>query len=217
MAEVEELGGMAKAIEAGIPKLRIEESAAKTQARIDTGQQTVVGVNKYLNPVVDDIPMLKVDNAAVLAAQIDKLKRLRAERDQAATDAALQALTEGARGNANLLELAVQAARAKATVGEISDALEAAFGRHVATVQLGHQREAAQDAAAVDEDRADTARSLVAALLGAGQVEPFAQQVEEADTGLDGDLGRSTVERERDCRGGAGLHGHGVSLPLSGD
>jgi len=135
MAEVEAAGGMAKAIEAGIPKLRIEEAAAKTQARIDTGQQTVVGVNRYLNDTPDDIPMLKVDNAAVLAAQIEKLKKLRAERDQAATDAALEALTAGARGNANLLELAVQAARAKATVGEISDALEAAFGRHVATVK----------------------------------------------------------------------------------
>ncbi|MEG1028788.1 MAG: methylmalonyl-CoA mutase, partial [Brevundimonas sp.] len=135
MAEVEAAGGMAKAIEAGIPKLRIEEAAAKTQARIDTGKQTVVGVNRYLNDTPDDIPMLKVDNAAVLTAQIDKLKRLRAERDQAATDAALEALTAGARGNANLLELAVQAARAKATVGEISDALEAAFGRHVATVK----------------------------------------------------------------------------------
>ena len=135
MDEVETAGGMAKAIEAGIPKLRIEEAAAKTQARIDTGQQTVVGVNRYLNDTPDDIPMLKVDNAAVLAAQIDKLKRLRAERDQAATDAALEALTVGARGNVNLLELAVQAARAKATVGEISDALEAAFGRHIATVK----------------------------------------------------------------------------------
>jgi len=135
MDEVEAAGGMAKAIEAGIPKLRIEEAAAKTQARIDTGQQTVVGVNRYLNAAPDDIPMLKVDNAAVLSAQIDKLKKLRAERDQAATDAALEALTAGARGNANLLELAVQAARAKATVGEISDALEAAFGRHVATVK----------------------------------------------------------------------------------
>ncbi|MNX74696.1 Methylmalonyl-CoA mutase large subunit [compost metagenome] len=135
MAEVEAAGGMAKAIEAGIPKLRIEEAAAKTQARIDTGKQTVVGVNRYLNDTPDDIPMLKVDNAAVLTAQIEKLKRLRAERDQAATDAALEALTNGARGNANLLELAVQAARAKATVGEISDALEAAFGRHVATVK----------------------------------------------------------------------------------
>lgn len=135
MDEVEAAGGMAKAIEAGIPKLRIEEAAAKTQARIDTGQQTVVGVNRYLNAAPDDIPMLKVDNAAVLAAQIEKLKKLRAERDQAATDAALEALTAGARGDANLLELAVQAARAKATVGEISDALEAAFGRHVATVK----------------------------------------------------------------------------------
>ena len=135
MAEVEALGGMAAAIEAGIPKLRIEESAARTQAWIDTGKQTVVGVNRYLNDTPDSIPMLKVDNAAVLTAQIDKLKRLRAERDQAATDAALEALTNGARGNANLLELAVQAARAKATVGEISDALEAAFGRHVASVK----------------------------------------------------------------------------------
>ena len=148
MDEVEAYGGMAKAIEAGIPKLRIEESAAKTQARIDTGQQTVVGVNKYLNPVVDDIPMLKVDNAEVRARQIEKLQRLRAERDEAATQAALDALTEGARGSENLMELAVRAARAKATVGEISDALEAAFGRHVATVKtvLGvYAKEAGND------------------------------------------------------------------------
>ncbi len=135
MAEVEALGGMAKAIEAGVPKMRIEEASARTQARIDTGQQTVVGVNRYLSDTVDDIPMLKVDNAAVLTAQIDKLKRLRAERDEAKTQAALTALTEGARGTANLLELSVQAARAYATVGEISDALEAAFGRHIATVK----------------------------------------------------------------------------------
>lgn len=135
MAEVEGLGGMAKAIEAGIPKLRIEESAARTQARIDTGQQTVVGVNRYLSDTPDDIPMLKVDNAEVRARQIEKLQRLRAERDEAATQAALTALTEGARGSENLLELSVRAARAHATVGEISDALEAAFGRHVATVQ----------------------------------------------------------------------------------
>ncbi|WP_242914363.1 methylmalonyl-CoA mutase [Brevundimonas pishanensis] len=135
MEEVEAYGGMAKAIEAGIPKLRIEESAARTQARIDTGQQTVVGVNKYLNPVVDDIPMLKVDNAEVRARQIEKLQRLKAERNDADVQAALNALTEGAKGGENLMELAVRAARAKATVGEISDALEAAFGRHVATVK----------------------------------------------------------------------------------
>ncbi len=162
MDEVERLGGMARAIEAGIPKLRIEESAARTQARIDTGQQTVVGVNRYLSDTPDDIPMLKVDNAAVLAAQVEKLKRLRAERDQAATDAALEALTNGARGNANLLELAVQAARAKATVGEISDALEAAFGRHVATVKTVsgvYGREAGAD------PKVARAREMVAAFV----------------------------------------------------
>ena len=162
MAEVEALGGMARAIEAGVPKMRIEEAAARTQARIDTGQQTVVGVNRYLSDAVDDIPMLKVDNAAVLAAQIDKLKRLRAERDEAKTQAALDALTEGARGNANLLELSVRAARAFATVGEISDALEAAFGRHVATVKTArgvYGREAGND------PKIARARDMVAAFV----------------------------------------------------
>jgi methylmalonyl-CoA mutase len=162
MAEVRELGGMAKAIEAGIPKLRIEESAARTQARIDTGQQTVVGVNRYLSDVADDIPMLKVDNAEVRARQIEKLKKLRAERDEAKTQAALDALTEGARGKANLLELAVQAARAHASVGEISDALEAAFGRHIATVKTVsgvYAREAGND------PKIARARDMVAAFV----------------------------------------------------
>jgi methylmalonyl-CoA mutase len=162
MAEVGALGGMAKAIEAGVPKLRIEEAAARTQARIDTGQQTVVGVNRYLSDAVDDIPVLKVDNAAVLAAQIDKLKRLRAGRDEAATRAALDALTAGARGDANLMDLAVRAARAQATVGEISDALEAAFGRHVAevkTVSGVYGREAGADG------RVSRAREMVAAFV----------------------------------------------------
>lgn len=162
MEEVEAYGGMAKAIEAGIPKLRIEESAAKTQARIDTGQQTVVGVNKYLNPVVDDIPMLKVDNAEVRARQIEKLQRLKAERDEAATQAALDALIEGARGSENLMELAVRAARAKATVGEISDALEAAFGRHIATVKTVsgvYAKEAGND------PKVARAREMVAAFV----------------------------------------------------
>ncbi len=162
MAEVEALGGMARAIEAGVPKMRIEEASARTQARIDTGQQTVVGVNRYLSDAVDDIPMLKVDNAAVLAAQIDKLKRLRAERDEARTRAALDALTAGAKGTANLLELSVQAARAYATVGEISDALEAAFGRHVATVKTArgvYAREAGND------PKISRARDMVAAFV----------------------------------------------------
>ncbi|HXE23509.1 MAG TPA: methylmalonyl-CoA mutase [Roseiarcus sp.] len=130
--EVERLGGMAKAIESGLPKRRIEEAAARTQARIDSGRQAVIGVNAYAPAIERDLNVLKVDAAAVRARQIEKLERLRAERDEAATQAALTALTEGARGKANLLQLSVEAARAKATVGEISLALEKAFGRHVA-------------------------------------------------------------------------------------
>ncbi|MFG1411163.1 methylmalonyl-CoA mutase [Xanthobacter sp. VTT E-85241] len=133
--EVEALGGMAKAIEAGIPKLRIEEAAATTQARIDGGAQTVVGVNKYKPLTEAQIDVLKVDNSAVRAAQIEKLKRLKAERSDAEVDSALTALTNGASQGANLLELAVNAARAKATVGEISDALEKVFGRHRAEIR----------------------------------------------------------------------------------
>ncbi|MET3356397.1 UNVERIFIED_ORG: methylmalonyl-CoA mutase [Xanthobacter viscosus] len=133
--EVEALGGMAKAIEAGIPKLRIEEAAATTQARIDGGAQTVVGVNKFKPERDRMIDVLKVENATVRAAQIDKLKRLRAERSQAEVDGKLEALTNGAAGNGNLLALAIDAARAKATVGEISDALEKVFGRHRAEIR----------------------------------------------------------------------------------
>jgi methylmalonyl-CoA mutase len=134
--EVEALGGMAKAIEAGIPKLRIEEAAAKTQARIDAGMQAVIGVNKYVPKDEAPIDVLRVDNSVVRARQIDKLERLRAERDPAALQEALDALTRAAdRGNGNLLSLAIDAARAKATVGEISMALEKVFGRHVASVR----------------------------------------------------------------------------------
>ncbi len=136
--EVEELGGMAKAIEAGIPKMRIEEAAARTQARIDTGAQRIVGVN-YLRPEVpDELPILKVDNAAVREAQLESLAALRAERDEAAVTEALAALTRGAEtGEGNLLALSVVAARAKATVGEISEALAVVYGRyepHIRTV-----------------------------------------------------------------------------------
>jgi len=134
--EVEALGGMAKAIEAGIPKLHIEEAAAKTQARIDSGAQSVIGVNKY--PPADEAPIdvLKIDNSAVRSRQIDKLQRLKAERDPAALQEALDALTRAAdRGNGNLLALAIDAARAKATVGEISLALEKVFGRHRAEIK----------------------------------------------------------------------------------
>jgi methylmalonyl-CoA mutase len=130
--EVEALGGMAKAIESGLPKRRIEEAAARTQARIDSGQHVVIGVNRFQPLIEREIAVLKVDAASVRGQQIEKLKRLRAERDEAATQTALAALTEGARGQANLLQLSVEAARAKATVGEISLAMEQAFGRHVA-------------------------------------------------------------------------------------
>jgi methylmalonyl-CoA mutase len=130
--EIERLGGMARAIESGLPKQRIEEAATRTQARIDVGRQTVVGVNMFTPTIERDLNVLKVDAAAVRARQVEKLQRLRAERDETTTQAALAALTEGARGRANLLQLSVDAARAKATVGEISLALEKAFGRHVA-------------------------------------------------------------------------------------
>jgi methylmalonyl-CoA mutase len=133
--EIESLGGMAKAIESGLPKRRIEEAAARTQARIDSGRQIVIGVNAYAPTIERDLNVLKVDAAAVRTRQVEKLKSLRAERNEAVTQAALATLTKGARGRANLLQLSLEAARAKATVGEISLALEKAFGRHVAEVR----------------------------------------------------------------------------------
>ncbi|MEM8551822.1 MAG: methylmalonyl-CoA mutase, partial [Pseudomonadota bacterium] len=155
--EVEGMGGMAKAIEAGTPKLRIEEAAAKAQARIDAGSQTVVGVNRYRPAQDDGVEVLRVDNAAVRSAQIEKLERLRRERDADAVRAALDALTNGARGNGNLLELCINAARHRATVGEMSDAMEAAFGRHTAEVKAitgVYKREAGQMGSRIDAVRA---------------------------------------------------------------
>jgi len=134
--EAESVGGMSKAIEAGIPKLRIEEAAARTQARIDSDRQVVVGVNRY--PLEDEPPLavLQVDNAAVREAQVAQLKDLRANRDAARVAASLEALEQSARtGEGNLLELAVEAALSRATVGEISLALENVFGRHQARIQ----------------------------------------------------------------------------------
>jgi methylmalonyl-CoA mutase len=134
--EVEQLGGMAKAIEAGIPKLRIEEAAARTQARVDSGHQTIVGVNKFKPEGERPLDILKVDNAGVRTLQIDKLKRLKGERNEADVRAALDSLSACAgTGEGNLLDLAVRAARAKATVGQISDALEKVWGRHRAEIK----------------------------------------------------------------------------------
>jgi methylmalonyl-CoA mutase len=139
--EVEASGGMAKAIEAGIPKMRIEEAAARTQARIDAGRQTVLGVNKYKLDEEESVDVLKVDNTEVRKKQIEKLKKLRANRDQSKVDACLARITEAAgakRGEpafGNLLELAINAVRARASLGEICDACEKVFGRHKAVIR----------------------------------------------------------------------------------
>ena len=135
--EVEELGGMAKAIETGVPKMRIEEAAARKQARIDSGQDILVGVNKFQTSEKSDIEILEVDNTAVRISQIARLKKLKDERNQELVEAKLKALSNCAKtGQGNLLELAVDAAENFATLGEISDALEAHFGRHRADTRL---------------------------------------------------------------------------------
>jgi methylmalonyl-CoA mutase len=133
--EVEELGGMTKAVESGMPKLRIEEAAARRQARIDRSEEVVVGVNKYQPDGNDDVEIRAVDNTAVRDQQIARLRKLREARDDARVQEALQRLTEGAASNANLLDLSIDAVRARATVGEVSDALEKVFSRHRATIR----------------------------------------------------------------------------------
>ncbi|WP_462188370.1 MULTISPECIES: methylmalonyl-CoA mutase [unclassified Frankia] len=170
--EVEASGGMAQAIDAGIPKMRIEEAAARTQARIDSGRQPLIGVNKYRVDADEAIEVLKVDNSAVRAEQIEKLRRLRADRDPAAVEAALHALTaaadaarDGRRGpglEQNLLALAVDAARAQATVGEISDALEKVYGRHAGQIRT---------ISGVYRDEAGPAGNIVAAREAAAAFE----------------------------------------------
>ena len=178
IAEIEAMGGMAKAIEAGTPKSRIEEAAARTQARIDSGEQAVIGVNKYQVATDEKIDILKVDNSAVRAAQIEKLKRLRAERNEGETQGCLAKLTEVARtGQGNLLAAAVDAARAKATVGEISLALEKVFNRHTpairamkgvyaATPRDKHKIEQAQHAVAAFKETDGRAPRLLVAKVG---------------------------------------------------
>jgi len=188
IAEVEALGGMAKAIEDGLPKRRIEEAAARAQARIDSGRQSVVGVNRYKPDGADEIPVLKVDNTAVRERQLEKLARLKAERDPAGLAAALEALTNGARGDGNLLELAVNAARAKATVGEISDALEVVFNRHKAkadAVKGVYLRESGAT------PQADRARALAQAFAQADGRKP---RILVAKMGQDGhDRGQKVI------------------------
>jgi methylmalonyl-CoA mutase len=157
--EAEAYGGMSKAIEEGIPKMRIEEAAARTQARIDSGRQPVIGVNKYRSGADEAIEVLKVDNSSVRAQQIAKLERLRAERSPEDVRAALDALTRSAAGGeGNLLALAIDAARAMATVGEISDALEQVYGRHSAQIRTisGVYRDEAGSASNIEQTRKAT-------------------------------------------------------------
>jgi len=163
--EVEALGGMARAIEGGVPKLRIEEASARAQARIDSGRQTVVGVNRHVPDEPEQVEVLKVDNTQVREAQLARLKELRGSRDASAVDAALSALTRCAEtGDGNLLALSVEAARARATVGEISDALEKVFGRHRAAVNTVSGVYSGEMGAAND-DMADV-RGLVTVFAG---------------------------------------------------
>ncbi|TJZ93759.1 methylmalonyl-CoA mutase [Paracoccus gahaiensis] len=135
ISEVEEMGGMTKAVASGMPKLRIEETAARRQALIDRGQDVIVGVNKYRKETEDPIDILDIDNVAVRDSQIERLARIRSTRDEAAVTATLAEITRRAREGGNLLEAAVEAARARASVGEISMAMEEVFGRHRAEVR----------------------------------------------------------------------------------
>ncbi len=137
IVEVEELGGMTKAIESGLPKMRIEEAAARRQAKIDSGIETIVGVNKYRLEQEDPIEILEVDNTSVRLSQIERLNKLKAERDNSKVNECLDAITKSCEtGDGNLLELAIYATRARATLGEISNAMEKKFGRHQATIKL---------------------------------------------------------------------------------
>jgi methylmalonyl-CoA mutase len=206
--EVEAAGGMASAIEEGIPKMRVEEAAARTQARIDSGRQPVIGVNKYTVTGDDDIDVLKIDNRAVRAEQLDKLRRLREERDADACRAALGRLTAAAArpggdgDDSNLLALAIDAARAKATVGEISDALEKVFGRytgHIRTISGVYRQEAGQTAgiervraAAADFERAQGRRPrILVAKMGQDGHDRGQKVIASAfaDLGFDVDVG----------------------------
>jgi methylmalonyl-CoA mutase len=187
--EVEKLGGMRKAIEEGVPKLRIEEAAANTQARIDSGKQTVVGVNKFELDQDEDVPVLKVDNATVRRMQLDKLKRLKADRDQSEVDARLDAIAVAAEnGKGNLLALAVEAASAKATVGEISEAVERSQGRHQATIR---SIKGVYGGSIGKDEKAEEARQLADAFLSRKGRKP---KIYIAKMGQDGhDRGQKVV------------------------
>lgn len=230
--EAEAAGGMAAAIEQGIPKMRIEEAAARTQARIDSGAQKVIGVNTFRLPVEDKLDVLKVDNDDVYRQQVAKLERLRAERSSDDVDAALTALTNAAdRGDGNLLDLAVGAARVKATVGEISDALEKVYGRHQAVIrtisgvyksEVGNDDAAAAVLAATakfEEDEGRRPRILVAKMGQDGHDRGQKVVVSAfADLGFNVDVGPlfSTPEEVAQQAVDADVHIVGVSSLAAG-
>lgn len=235
--EAEAAGGMAKAIEQGIPKMRIEEAAARTQARIDSGQQKVIGVNTFRLPQEDKLDVLKVDNAAVYAAQVAKLERLRAERNDDDVRRSLEALTNAAAAGSttdldgNLLKLAVDAARAKATVGEISDAVEKVYGRHQAvirTISGVYKNEVGNDDAAAavlkatekfEEDEGRRPRILVAKMGQDGHDRGQKVVVSAfADLGFNVDVGPlfSTPEEVAQQAVDADVHLVGVSSLAAG-
>ena len=201
--EIEGLGGMAKAIETGLPKMRIEETAARRQALIDSGKETIVGVNKYRLDKEDPIDILDVDNTAVREEQVAQLKKLRAERDNARCQATLDALTKAAGGGeGNLLTLAIEAARARATLGEISSALEKVFGRHKAVIrsitgvysaEFGEQDEVKEARRMTDEFAVREGRRprIIVAKMGQDGHDRGAKVVATAyaDLGFDVDIG----------------------------
>jgi len=201
--EVEELGGMAKAIESGLPKMRIEEAAARRQARIDSLRETIVGVNKYRLEKEDPLEILDVDNTAVRESQIERLRRLRRDRDQKACQAALKKLEEAAvNGSGNLLELSVEAAKARASLGEISMAMEKTFGRHKAVIrsisgvyssEYGKQDEIQQVRQLTDQFESEEGRRprIMIAKMGQDGHDRGAKVVATAyaDMGFDVDIG----------------------------
>lgn len=202
---------MAKAIETGLPKMRIEEAAARRQAAIDSGKEPIIGVNKYRLEQEAKMDILEVDNTTVRDAQIARLQKLRAERDSAACEAALEALSECARtGEGNLLDLAIKAAKARASLGEISSALEKHFGRHKAPIKLitgvyaqtYGQDPLVEEVRKMTDDFAErTGRRprILVAKMGQDGHDRGAKVVSSAyaDLGFDVDVGRSSRRRKK--------------------
>ncbi|HRK70960.1 MAG TPA: methylmalonyl-CoA mutase [Micropepsaceae bacterium] len=229
--EVEAMGGMTKAVAQGMPKLRIEEAAARRQARVDRGEDVIVGVNKFQPAEKTEIDVRDIDNDKVKAAQINRLQQVKGQRHQAGCEAALSALTRGAKGSDNLLALAVEAARARATVGEISDALEAAFGRHRAEVRsiagvYGKAYEGDEGFAAIVRDVEAFAREtgrrprMLVAKMGQDGHDRGAKVIATAfaDLGFDVDIGplfQTPEEVARDAVD-ADVHVIGVSSQAAG-